>query len=253
MTHESAIKPLIMLVEDNPLIVEFVEAHLRRHHFDVVVAEGCGEALVLLQQHTPELVVMDIVLDDGLGYELCGAIRSGGAEGSLARLADLPVLFLTARADENDRLKGFQVGADDYVTKPFSPEELVCRIQAVIRRSRGVRRALIKIGPLQIDPKQRQALINEAPITLAPKEFDLLHLLASRPGQIFSREDLLERIWGYSFFGNTRTVDVHVNRLRQKLASYDEQCGKMIGTEWGVGYKLVPPCDVTPAQLTPVA
>ncbi|NJO85285.1 MAG: response regulator transcription factor [Blastochloris sp.] len=178
---------------------------------------------------------------------MCATIRSGGEEGAFARIADTPVLLLTARADEEDRLRGFESGADDYVTKPFSPEELVCRVRAILRRSNGVSNALLEIGPLQIDPRRRMVSANGQIVALTPKEFDLIHLLASSPGRVFSRESLLERVWGYSFLGNTRTVDVHVNRVRQKLA-IDAQCGEMISTEWGVGYKLCAP-DAADARL----
>jgi len=238
MEHSSGVRPLIMIVEDNPLIVEFVEAHLRHEDFEVLVAEGCTEAVQLLGQHEPQLIILDVVLDDGLGYDLCRMIRAGGEDGGLVRLADVPILILTARADEQDRLEGFQSGADDYLTKPFSPAELIARIRAILRRSVGVSHALIELGVLRIDPRSRRVFACEQEVSLTPQEFDLLHLLASHPGRVFSREELLERVWGYSYLGNTRTVDVHVNRLRQKLA-VDDVCQDLITTEWGVGYKLV--------------
>lgn len=244
MEHGSSIQPLVLIVEDHPLIIEFVESHLSRSGFHVISAEGCAEALTLLRQHTPDLIILDVVLDDGLGYDLCATIRGGGEEGVLSRIADTPILLLTARADEEDRLRGFQSGADDYVTKPFSPEELVCRVRAILRRSNGVSHALLEIGPLQIDPRRRTVSANGQIVALTPKEFDLLHLLASSPGRVFSRENLLERVWGYSFLGNTRTVDVHVNRVRQKLA-IDDLCGEMISTEWGIGYKLCAPGETS--------
>ena len=240
MTTSSSLQSLIMIVEDNPLIVEFVEAHLRNSDFDVIVADGCQEALELLQQHKPSLIILDILLDDGLGYDVCRTIRAGGADGELARLADVPILMLTARADEEDRITGFQAGADDYIVKPFSPAELIYRIQAILRRSEGVSHALIEVGPLQIDPRTHAVQARGQAVELTPKEFDLLYLLASNQGRVFSREELLERVWGYSFLGNTRTVDVHVNRLRQKLTAVCPECDEMINTEWGVGYKLAP-------------
>ena len=239
MEYTPVVRPLVMIVEDNPLIVEFVDNRLRRESFDVLVAEGCAEALSMLEEYTPEIILLDVVLDDGLGFDVCKTIRTGGHDGTLARLTDTPILMLTARADEQDRVHGFQAGADDYLTKPFSPDELVYRIRAILRRSHGVSNGLIEVGPIHIDPRQRQVLVEGEPITLTPKEFDLLHLMASSPGRVFSREDLLERVWGYSFLGNTRTVDVHVNRLRQKLANQAPHAD-MISTEWGVGYKLTP-------------
>ena len=239
MTSTPGIRPLIMIVEDNPLITEFVHARLQLEDFDVISAEGCNEALHILQERQPDLLVLDVVLDDGLGYDLCRTIRSGADNGALARLADLPILMLTARANESDRIEGFQAGADDYLTKPFSPDELVYRIQAILRRSLGVSNALIESEPLLIDPRRRTASLEGRVLELTPKEFDMLHLLASNIGRVFSREELLEKVWGYSFVGNTRTVDVHVNRLRQKLAEHPT-CAEMIGTEWGIGYKFVP-------------
>ena len=239
MTQTLGVRPIVMLVEDNPLITEFVQARLQAEAFEVITAEGCKEAIDVLHNRQPDLLVLDVVLDDGLGYDLCREIRAGGEDNALMRMADLPVLMLTARANERDRIEGFQAGADDYLTKPFSPDELVFRIQAILRRSGGVSSALIESAPLQIDPRRREVLIDGNAIELTPKEFDLLHLLASNIGRVFSREELLEKVWGYSFLGNTRTVDVHVNRLRQKLAEYTG-CSEMISTEWGVGYKFVP-------------
>jgi DNA-binding response OmpR family regulator len=239
MEHTFNRRPTVMLVEDNPLITEFVQAHLEHSNIDAIIAEGCTEARELLGTHTPDLMVLDIVLDDGLGYDLCRFIRAGGERGELAHLVDVPVLMLTARADESDRIEGFAAGADDYVTKPFNPQELVYRIQAILRRSLGTSNALIELGPLRIDPRRREVLLNTQLLELTPKEFELLHLLANHHGTVFSREDLLQRVWGYSYYGNTRTVDVHVNRLRQKLAVGDTQLS--ITTEWGVGYRLVLP------------
>jgi DNA-binding response OmpR family regulator len=227
-----------MIVEDNPLIVEFVEAYLRSTGFDVIAAEGCVEATQLLQRHRPDLLILDTLLDDGSGYALCEAIRSGGDDGDLACVMDMPILFLSAQADEADRLEGFRVGADDYVTKPFSSAELIYRIRAILRRSLGLRSGLIELGPLCIHPRKREVRIDGQAVDLRPKEFDLLHLLTSSPGRVFSREDLLERVWQYSFLGNSRTVDVHVNRLRQKLVAHGLS-GDIISTEWGVGYKFM--------------
>lgn len=227
----------MLLVEDHPLIVEFVTAHLTNANFEVISAESCCEARAVLAAQRPNLIVLDVVLDDGTGYDLCRLIRSGSEDGTLSHLANTPVLILTARADEEDRLEGFRAGADDYLTKPFIPAELVFRIQAILRRSTGVSNARLVLGPVQIEPRQRTVAVYDQPVELTLKEFDLLHLLGSNIGRVFSREELLERVWGYSFLGNTRTVDVHVNRLRQKLvlggASED-----LISTEWGVGYKL---------------
>lgn len=152
----------------------------------------------------------------------------------------MPILILSARTDEEDRLEGFRAGADDYLTKPFSLAELIFRVKAILRRSIGLSVACIEIGALLIDPRRREVRINRRLVEVTPKEFELLHLLASYPGRVFSREELLERVWGYSYSGNTRTVDVHINRLRHKLAD-EGLSDAMICTEWGAGYKLASP------------
>jgi DNA-binding response OmpR family regulator len=205
--------------------------------FGVIIATGYTEAVQLLHNHTPSLIVLDLILDDGNGYDLCRLLRAGGDDGEFARIADVPVLILSARADEDDRLEGFRAGADDYLTKPFSPAELIFRVKAILRRSMGVSTACIAIDALEIDPRRHEVRVNHHLVELTPKEFELLHLMASHPGRVFSREELLERVWGYSYLGNTRTVDVHVNRLRCKLAEKG-LCSDLICTEWGAGYKL---------------
>ncbi|MCU0492065.1 MAG: response regulator transcription factor [Chloroflexaceae bacterium] len=228
----------LLLVEDNPKIAEFVRIYLERADYTVLVAEGCREGMELLQQQQPDLILLDVLLDDGTGFDFCRTVRRGGLDGSMARLVNVPILMLTAKADECDRLEGFRCGADDYVTKPFSPDELVCRVQAILRRSNGISHGVLEAGPLAIDPVRHEVKIGQRVLEMAPKEFELLYILASNAGQVYSREYLLERVWGYSYAGNTRTVDVHVNRLRQKL-SVEEGCDAMITTEWGVGYKFV--------------
>jgi DNA-binding response OmpR family regulator len=232
------VRQKILIVEDNPMIMEFMEVHLRREQFEVITAEGCTETLSLLKRHQPELIVLDVVLDDGLGYDLCRTIRAGGTDGSLAPLIDVPIVMLTARADQQDRLAGLQAGADDYVTKPFSVEELVLRIRAILRRSAGVSHGLIDVDVLRLDPRSREVTVGGQALNLTQKEFDLLHVLVSNPGRVFPREELLARIWGYTYIGNSRTVDVHVNTLRQKLAVYPN-ADKLITTEWGLGYKFI--------------
>jgi len=228
----------IMIIEDHPLIAECVSTHLRHAGLTVLVAESCHEALEMLLQHQPALLVLDTHLDDGSGYDLCRTIRHGGAEGELLRLADLPILLLSDHVDEQDRIAGFRAGADDYLTRPFCPQELLYRIQAIIRRCAGISTAQIVLGSLTIDPRKREAMLDRTMLDLPPKAFDLLHVLASNIGRVFSREELFERVWGYSFLGNSRTVDVHINRLRRHLAAATGEA-PTISTAWGVGYKLV--------------
>lgn len=227
----------ILMVEDNILIAEFTEAHLRHAGFDVVLAETGEEALALLDDTRPDLVVLDVVLGDGIdGYEVCRRIRQRPTDGHVA-IANVPVLMLTARAEEADRIDGFNAGVDDYLIKPFNPEELVMRIRAILRRVHQNSAFVLEVGDLTIDPMRRQVQAKGKPLDLTPKEFELLHLLASNPGQVFPRAALLEQIWGYSG-DNTRTVDVHIQRLREKLAA-QAHCADAIATEWGVGYRMV--------------
>lgn len=227
----------ILMVEDNALIAEFTEIHLRNAGFSTVVAETGEEALELLDRIRPALVILDVVLGDGIdGFEVCRRIRRRATDSSTA-LANVPVLMLTARAEEADRLDGFNAGVDDYLMKPFNPEELVARIRAILRRTNGDSAFVLAVGGLTIDPLRRQVAANGKPLDLTPKEFELLHLLASNPGQVFPRATLLEQIWGYSG-DNTRTVDVHIQRLREKLAA-QAHCADAIATEWGVGYRMV--------------
>lgn len=237
MIHHCPEGSLVLIVEDNSLIAEFVETHLCQAGFAVVSVPTYADALHILQHQHPDLMVLDIVLDDGLGFDLCRAVRSGGEQGELSSVAEIPILILSARSSEEDRIAGFHAGADDYVIKPFNPDELVCRIRSIIRRSSGVSAARIDIGPLVLDPRRHEVQINNESIELTPKEFELLHLLASHPGSVYSREELFERVWRSSFLGQSRTVDVHVNRLRQKLESKGS-CGDLIVTEWGMGYKM---------------
>ncbi|NOK57617.1 MAG: NADH:flavin oxidoreductase [Chloroflexi bacterium AL-W] len=163
-------------------------------------------------------------------------------DGTQVPLADTPILFLSARADEADRLEGFRAGADDYLTKPFSPQELIYRLQALIRRSQGQSYTCVDVGALHIDPSRQEVTAGTQVVPLTPKEFNLLYLLARRPGMVFSRVELLQRVWGYTFVGNTRTVDVHVNRVRRKLAHFNG-AGIQLATAWSVGYKLLPTHD----------
>lgn len=236
MAYSVTPRDSILVVEDNTLIAEFIVAHLQAD-YDVTMAESGERALELLQTLTPSLVVLDVVLDGIDGYEVCRRIRGSAFDG-LARVANVPVLMLTARAEMADRLDGFNAGVDDYMLKPFEPSELIARIRAILRRVTGTSHSLLQVGKLTIDPQQRTAQADGVMLELAPKEFDLLHLLASHPGQVMARATLLERVWGYSSEISTRTVDVHIQRLREKLAVHPD-CAQAIATEWGVGYRMV--------------
>jgi DNA-binding response OmpR family regulator len=238
MESIATVRQRVLLVESNTAVAEQIALHLRREAFDVVVAAECAEALQVIARCQPAIILLAAQLDDGAGVDLCRTIRSGGPNGTLRRLADTPLLMLAARADEHDRVAGFQAGADDYLTRPLSLPELVCRMRAIIWRNRGLSHALIEIGALRIDPRRYEAIAGDQALDLSPKEFELLYAMACQPGIVFSREDLIAQVWGFSYLGNSRTIDMHVSRLRQKLAVH-QLCRCQITTEWRVGYKLV--------------
>jgi DNA-binding response OmpR family regulator len=226
-----------MLVEDDPLIVEFTVKNLIKDGFEVIIATTGSEALELMIKHRVDIILLDIMLPDMDGFEVCRRIRQGDVPEAALTPTDVPIVMLTARAEDADKLRGFETGVDDYITKPFNPLELTARLQAVLRRTIGQDAPeVIEIGSLMINSTERTVLLKDSPLRLTPKEFDLLSLLARHPNRVFSREELLEKVWGYTF-GNTRTVDEHVKRLRQKLetARLDWE---LITTVWGVGYKL---------------
>jgi DNA-binding response OmpR family regulator len=219
------------------LIVEFTIKNLIKDGFDVIVATTGNEALALLATRRADIVLLDIMLPDIDGFKVCRHIRQGDVSEAALTPTDVPIIMLTAKAEDADKLRGFETGADDYITKPFNPLELTARLEAVLRRTIGQEAPeVIEIGFLMINSTERTVLLKDSPLRLTPKEFDLLLLLARHPNRVFEREELLEKVWGYTF-GNTRTVDEHVKRLRQKL----EAAGldwELITTVWGVGYKL---------------
>ena len=217
----------ILVVDDETEICDLVSYNLSREGYKVV-SENDGQAgLERVFASPPDLLVLDLLLPKLSGLEVLDAIRSE------PRTKQLPVLVLTARSTEMDKLVGFERGADDYLTKPFSPKELVARVSAILRRSRGEEpQAPSKIGPFRFDRERHQAFVREREIHLTPTEYRLLEYLLQRPGRVFSREQLLDKVWGLGYFGETRTVDVHVRRLRAKLG---KDAG-LIRTVTGVGY-----------------
>lgn len=230
------VQPLIMVVEDNDLITEFVVAHLRQAGFRTVCASSGQQALKLLERVHPALIVLDVVMEDLDGYEVCRRIRARELAAP-PTVAAIPILMLTARADEADRLDGFYAGADDYLTKPFNPEELVARIRAILRRAQGMPHPPVQVGRLTIDPLRREAHANGTPLSLSPKEFEVLYLLARYSGQVVSRAQLIQQVWGHND-ASSRTIDVHVQRLREKLEALGDTQAR-IQTERGLGYKMV--------------
>jgi DNA-binding response OmpR family regulator len=233
----------ILVVDDERNIVDLVRMYLEKEGFGVVAAADGEEALTLYRRHDPDLVVLDLMLPKIDGLEVCRQIRRDG---------DTPVLMLTARSDDIDAIVGLELGADDYVTKPFNPRALVARVKAILRRtdvtSRGGRP--IEVGALRIDPRRREATVNDRRLDLRAREFDLLVALARDPGVVLTRDALLEDVWGTDFPGETRTVDVHVAEVRKKLGEDAPQ----IETLRGVGYRLVPPGRVpAPAPASSAA
>jgi len=224
----------ILVVEDEPDILELVRFHLAQAGWRVETASTGNEALASLRRRAPDLVVLDLMLPDVSGTEICRVMRADPA------LAEVPVVMLTARAEEVDRVVGFELGADDYVTKPFSPRELVLRLRAMLRRRRpgaaGAADAspLLCHGSLSLDVERHRCAVSGETIDLTAKEFGLLAALMSRPGRVLSREQLLEEVWGSDISVTLRTIDTHLKRLREKL----DEAGSLIETVRGVGYRF---------------
>jgi DNA-binding response OmpR family regulator len=227
----------ILVVDDEPAITSVVEQRLKRDGFDVTSVRTGAAALEALRETTHAALLLDIGLPDMDGFEVLRRLRADGVH--------LPVIMLTARGDEIDRVLGLELGADDYVVKPFSPRELVARVRALLRRTAEAEALRHRLRPaparsslIQIDPLRRVALFHDQSLDLRPREFDLLHLLVTHPGQVWTREALLRQVWGTDQHIDARTVDVHVRRLRAKLAAIDDSA-EPIQTEWGVGYRWV--------------
>jgi phosphate regulon transcriptional regulator PhoB len=225
-------KAKILVVDDEPDALELIEYNLRGTGYQVFTASNGNCALELARRHLPDLVVLDLMLPEVSGIEVCKILRRN------PDTADVPILMLTAKAEEIDRVIGLEVGADDYVTKPFSPRELILRIQNILRRgklSEGKKSAVIEAKDLVIDPERHEVMHNDVKIILTATEFKLLYILAGRQGRIQSRERLLEDVWEYEADVYIRTVDTHMRRLRKKLGNAAEY----IETVRGVGYRFI--------------
>jgi DNA-binding response OmpR family regulator len=220
----------VLVVEDEASIASFVSLYLKNAGYSVKTSSTGGDALTKAAAGDVNLIILDLMLPDIDGIEVCRRIR---------RTSDVPILMLTARDEDVDKIIGLEVGADDYLTKPFNPRELVARVKSILRRAAPERREpetkQIRHGELSIDAGRREVKVGEQEIQLAPKEFDLLWELLDHRGLVLTRDQLLERVWGYTFAGDTRTVDVHVRQLRRKLED-----ASPIVTVWGVGYKVSP-------------
>lgn len=220
----------ILIVDDEVAILETLELKFRKEGFTTFVAESAEDGMRLFKKVKPDLVVLDIMLPNRSGHDFCRAVR---------RENQTPIIFVSARAAEEDRIAGLEMGADDYVVKPFNMSELVARVKAILRRSGAdVSLDVIERGELKIDPKTHDVTLAGQPLTLSPKEFALLSFLAKNAGNVFSRETILDRIWGKDSYVTARTVDVHIRWLRMRLASSEDTANRIV-TVRGFGYKFV--------------
>jgi DNA-binding response OmpR family regulator len=224
----------VLIIEDDANLLEAIKYNLRKEGYEVASASDGEMALDTARSSKPDLIILDIMLPKLNGFEVCRILR---------REMTIPILMLTAKADETDKIVGLEIGADDYMTKPFSMRELMARVRAMLRRAKMIESPstpetiLFKIGDLEIDIARHHSSLNGKELDLSPKEFDLLVFLARNKGFVFSREQLLEKVWGYDFAGDTRTVDVHIRWLRQKIET-DASQPQYLVTVRGTGYKL---------------
>ena len=224
-------KEKVLIVDDEKTLVKALKFSLEKEGFRVIEAYNGEEALQKVADEEPDLIILDLMLPGLDGFEVCRRIRKNN---------EVPIIMLTARGDDIDKVLGLELGADDYMTKPFNPRELVARIKAILRRSssreEGMRKH-IQVGNLQIDLLQHRVRLDGKEIDLTTKEFALLSFLAANAGRVFSREQLLEQVWGYNYYGDARTVDVHIRHLREKLEE-DPGNPELIITVWGTCYKF---------------
>jgi DNA-binding response OmpR family regulator len=221
---------MILLVDDEPYIISLAKMYLERDGFQTESVGDGLKALEAVERIRPGLVVLDVMLPGLDGFEVCRRLRGAGNE--------VPIVMLTARDEDIDKILGLELGADDYLTKPFNPRELAARVKAILRRMEkktDIASAPMRLGDLEIDSACHTVTVSGLPVSLRTQEFDLLLTLAGQPGRVFTREQLLEKAWGFDFYGQTRTVDVHIAQLRRKLAASRIK----IETVTGVGYKLV--------------
>ena len=225
-------KPRILVVEDEQAISEPLAEHLERDGFDTEVAATVADARSAFERQAPDLILLDVMLPDGDGRDFARDVR---------RTSDVPIVMLTARGEEIDRVLGLELGADDYVVKPFSARELSARIRAIMRRGRPTgRKGPIEVGDIVLDPASRTVTKARAPVELAAREFDLLHMLMANAGQVVRREEIMDEVWDPHWFGPTKTLDVHISWLRKKLED-DTANPRYISTVRGVGFRFLAP------------
>ena len=220
----------ILVVDDEKKIVEILEAYLEREGYQVITAYDGKSALELVRSSTPDLIILDLMLPEVSGWDVCRELR---------QTSDVPVIMLTARDDTTDKIVGLELGADDYVTKPFDPKEVISRVRAVLRRSESKTaiKAVLKVGDISIDTEKRLVRHGDSNIELTPIEFEILRVLAENPGRVYSRMQLLDKVQGDAYEGYERTIDSHIKNLRRKLELAPEH-PRYIITVYGVGYKL---------------
>jgi DNA-binding response OmpR family regulator len=225
-------KTKVLIVDDDKHIAELISLYLTREGYETKEIYSGRDAVAAFIGYSPHLALLDLMLPGMDGYQICSEIR---------KISKNPIIMLTAKSETFDKVLGLELGADDYIVKPFDPKELLARVKAVLRRSNvseGQDERLIVLPNLTVNQSRYTALYHGKDLELPPKEFELLYFLASHPNQVFAREQLLDKMWGYDYVGETRTVDVHVKRLREKMP-YEDVWG--IKTVWGVGYKLETP------------
>jgi DNA-binding response OmpR family regulator len=225
--------PRILVVDDEKSIVKGLKFSLEKEGYEVLTAYDGEEALRIFQEESPDLIILDLMLPLLDGFEVCRKIR---------KTNDVPIVMLTARGEDIDKILGLELGADDYVTKPFNPRELAARVRAILRRAQAsgtdlANLQIIRLQDMQIDMFQHKVRVRDKDVDLTSKEFALLSLMASHPGRVFSREKLLEHVWGYDYYGDARTVDVHIRHLREKIEP-EPSSPQLILTVWGAGYKF---------------
>lgn len=232
-TDETGVsKPKVLVIDDEENVCELITLYFEKAGYDVVCTGDGNEGMEMVRTQKPDIVILDLMLPGMDGLDVCKEIR---------KFSNVPLIMLTARVDEVDRVLGLEIGADDYVTKPFSPRELLARVKAVLRRAAYVpspdEQQVLSLPGLQISRISREVIVGDTRVDLTPKEFDLLWYLASNRNRVFTREQLLEQVWAYQeFYGDERTVDQHIKRLRRKIETPGSPC--RITTIWGVGYKF---------------
>ena len=223
---------VLLIADDNKDIVDILKIYAQKEGYKTVYAYDGEQALKMQKEYNPVLILLDVMMPKINGYDVCRQIR---------QTSNVPIIMVTAKSEEADRILGLDIGADDYVVKPFSPREVMTRIKAVLRRvsdeANDERNKRIEVAGLTIDMNSYEAYVNGKPVVLTKKEIEILWLFATNPGKVYTRDHLLENIWGYEYFGDTRTVDTHIKRIRTKL-NLDETVGFDIKTVWGVGYKF---------------